>query len=233
MEVVNPQGVNRVEDPKRTETQNRNHSNLVYKEANALGHLLAGEILCPSQADALTPYFSSVLDLFSWRWGGFDLLYPASYIPGLREIGEDWPLNTWGALFPRIGWTTQHSEPKSAAINAQRVGDIITRSGEPHIYNSMTGPVIDGKYFVWPPSGLLENTYKQGYWQRIFPTVLTQSAVPNCEVFGVNDTVTAAGWGGGKVSQTGDYAYTLWRPYTCCEIKGAILVYIDFVDYPP
>ena len=139
-----------------------------------------------------------------------------SYIPGLREIGQNWPLNTWGGLYPRTGWTIQHSEPKSAAITAQRVGEIITRVGEPHIYTPVTGPAVDGNKITWPPFGLIENTYRQGYWQMLFPV-----DSPVCEVFGQNDTVLPAGWGAGRVSDTGNYAFTLWRPYTCCKGRQA------------
>jgi hypothetical protein len=62
-----------------------------------------------------------------------EMFYAASLIPGLREIGN-WPLQTWGGVYPRTGWTTQAEEPKAAAVNAQRAGDIVTRDNQPHIY---------------------------------------------------------------------------------------------------
>lgn len=239
--VRNPQGINRVEDSYRPDTHNRNHQNLIYRETLAVGHPLAGQIYCPSQADSGVPYFISELDAVGWRWGIPDMLFPPSYVPGLREIGF-WPLNTWGPVYPRGGWTIQTEDPKAAAIVAQRTGDIVTRTGEPHVYRSLSGPVIDGRKFTWPPFiGLTENTNRGGDWQLMPPksqdsstTSSNSKITPFCEVFGENDTISITGWGGGKVSPDGDYLFTLWRPYTCCEIKGATLAfYIDFVPYPP
>ncbi|MBN2907818.1 MAG: TraU family protein, partial [Rhodobacteraceae bacterium] len=69
VELVNPQGVNRVEAPRRPDMRNRNHNNLIYKDAHALGHPLAGQFYCPSQAIPLMPYFYSPADPLGWRWG--------------------------------------------------------------------------------------------------------------------------------------------------------------------
>ena len=226
--VTNPVGVERVEDPKRTDTHNRNHNNLIAHDARASGNLLAGRLYCPSQAKPLMPYFISELDKPEWRWGIFDALTPYAWIPGLREIGH-WPFNTWQNVYPRTGWTTQSSAPKSAASVAQRVGDIITRTAQMHLYIPLTGEADDGQKLVWEPGELLENTHREGYWQLLSPTFET-----SCKVFGENDTLKPVDWGGGRVSKDGSYAYTLWRPYQCCEIKGeAFLGSIDFMTYPP
>ena len=131
----------------RTEgTSETDHKNLVYRETDAVGHplsslsgLVAGVgLLCPSQTRSFFPYFQSGLDALSWRQEIPEIFYPASFIPGLREIGT-WPLQTWGGVYPRTGWTTQAEEPKAAAINAQRAGDIVTRTGQPHVYVPVTG----------------------------------------------------------------------------------------------
>lgn len=226
--VTNPKGVERAEDPVRTDTHNRNHNNLIAHDARASGNLLAGRIYCPSQASALMPYFISELDKPEWRWGIFDALTPYAWVPGLREIGN-WPLNTWQNVYPRTGWTTQSSVPKAAASVAQRVGDIITRDAQLHLYIPVTGEADDGQKLTWEPSGLMENTHQEGYWQLLYPVF-----EPGCRVFGENDTLKPIDWGGGKVATDGSYAYTLWRPYRCCEIKGeAYLGSIDFMQYPP
>lgn len=225
--VSNPVGVERAEDPIRSDTHNRNHNNLLSHDAMATGNPLAGMLYCPSQAKPLLPYFISELDQPAWRWGIFDALSPYSWIPGLREIGN-WPLNSWQNLYPRTGWTTQSSPPKSAATIAQRVGDIITRLAQMHIYIPLTGDADNGSKVVWEPDGLLENTQNQGYWQLVYPRFET-----NCQVFGENDTLKLVDWGGGKVSANGNYAYTLWRPYQCCEVQGvAFLGSFDFMSYP-
>ncbi|MGH8549952.1 MAG: TraU family protein [Blastocatellia bacterium] len=234
--VNNPQGDNRAEDAHRSDTHTRNHQNLIYREVHALGHPLAGQIYCPSQASALNPYFLSELDSLGWRWGIPDMLSPPSFVPGLREIGH-WPLNTWGAVYPRTGWTIQADDPKAAAVVAHRAGDIITRSGEPHVYQALTGPATGGNKLTWPPLlSLTENTNRGGDWQ-LEPDAGQQnnqqnSKLPSCEVFGEFDPLRSRG--GGKVSSDGDYLFTLWRPYTCCEIEGASLVFTaDFIAYPP
>ena len=92
--------------------------------------------LCESETTSFYPYFMSSLDALSWRMEIPEMFYPASLIPGMREIGT-WPLQTWGGVYPRTGWTTQTEEPKAAAINAQRAGDIVTRNGQPHIYDQI------------------------------------------------------------------------------------------------
>ncbi len=226
MRVTNPQGVERVEDPARTDTHNRNHNNLIYHEARASGDVLAGLIYCPSQATALLPYFLSELDADQWRWGILEQFMPPSWIPGLREIGH-WPLNTWHNLYPRTGWTTQSSVPKSAASVAQRVGDIITRTAQLHIYLPLTGEADTADKRVWEPGELVENTNREGYFQLLSPVF-----EPGCRVFGENDILKPVDWGGGKVATDGAYSYTLWRPYKCCEIKGAFIGSVDFVPYP-
>jgi len=209
------------EDPKRIDTHNRNHDNLMYKEALATGNPLAGQIYCPTQSET-TIYFESELDIPSWKWGGLDTFDTASWLPGEREIEDG--SNNWGALYPRTGWTIQHSDPKTAGIIAQRVGDIITRESEPHIYNDDLGSApaifVDDEKFTWAPRELLENTNEEGWWEPIAPEFSI-----DCDVFGESGTDD-------DLSEEGDYTYILWRPYTCCEIEAGFLIYIDFMSYP-
>ena len=225
--VIDPQGVNRVEDPQRIDSHNRNHNNLIHQDAIAVGHPLTGRIYCPSNTSAASPYFVSELDIPSWRWGWLDTLNPAAWVPGLREIGR-WPLNNWGHVYPRTGWTVQSEQPKSAAVVAQRVGDIITRDGEPHVYRSILGdPVfVEDNKLTWSPGSLIENSNEQGWWQPTSPNL------EQCLLFGENDTLSLTGWGGGRVAEDGNYIHALWRPYTCCEIDDGVLIVIDFMPYP-
>ena len=128
-------GANRTEGGRNA----RDHRNLVFRETDAVGHpfstfsLISFGTICRSQAVPFTPYYQSGVDALAWRGALPEILYPASLVPGLREIGT-WPLQSWGSVFPRNGWTTQSEEPKAAAITAQRVGDIVTRGGQPHLY---------------------------------------------------------------------------------------------------
>ena len=249
----------------RTEgsTNKRDHKNLVFRETDAIGHplsslsgIVAGVgLLCQSQTASFFPYFQSGLDALSWRQEVPEIFYPASLLPGLREIGT-WPLQTWGSVHPRTGWTTQSEEPKAAAINAQRAGDIVTRTGQPHVYVSLSGDsymhndvirqidnwVDDGSGMltnrrshifsgqkVWPPGPLIEKDHSTGTWQMLVPTPES-----TCDVFGTNDLASSSGWGGGRVDSAGDYAWNLWRPYKCCRRRGQWFLFdIDWFSYPP
>lgn len=214
---------------------NRDHKNLIFRETDAIGHPLSSlsaipatvGLLCSSQTTPLVPYFQSGLDALAWRQEVPEIFYSASFIPGLREIGT-WPLQTWGGVYPRTGWTTQAEEPKAAAINAQRAGDIVTRTAQPHIYLPITGSSGSGQR-VWPPGPLLEKDHRTGTWQMLVPRSET-----SCSVFGTNDLATLTGWGGGRVDRAGDYAWNLWRPYKCCQRRGQWFLFdIDWTSYPP
>ncbi|MDZ7753231.1 MAG: TIGR03756 family integrating conjugative element protein [Gammaproteobacteria bacterium] len=249
----------------RTEgrSEPRGHKNMVFRETDAIGHpmgSLAGVaagvgLLCQSQTTPFFPYFQSALDILSWRQEVPEIFYPASWIPGLREIGS-WPLQTWGNVHPRTGWTTQAEEPKAAAINAQRAGDIVTRAAQPHVYVPLSGSsymhndvtrildrwVDDGfgnllnRWFaffsgqkVWPPGPLMEKNHRTGTWQMLVPRPES-----SCRVFGTNDLNSIGGWGGGRVDAAGDYAWNLWRPYKCCRRRGQWFLFdIDWFAYPP
>lgn len=226
VEITNPEGVNRAEDGGYSDgTENRNHQNVIYQDARVYGHPLTGQLYCPSTTDALSPYFLSELDTVAWQTGGLDLLDYASWVPGFREIGG-WPTNNWGAVYPRTGWTVQHSEPKASGIVAQRVGDIITRDDQPHVYLSILGNylLVEDDKFTWPPDSLEENTNEEGWWEEL--------DFGQCFLFGENDIATLRGWGGGRVADDGEYTYTLWRPYTCCEIGTGVLIKIQIMPYP-
>jgi len=214
---------------------NKDHRNLVFRETDVIGHPVSSlssivastGYLCNSQTTSFFPYFMSGLDALSWRMEIPEMFYPASLIPGLREIGT-WPLQTWGGVYPRTGWTTQAEEPKAGAINAQRAGDIVTRTGQPHIYVPITGGSSSSQR-VWPPGPLVEDDPDTGEWQMLLPKAETI-----CAVFGTNDLASTNGWGGGRVDAEGDYAWNLWRPYSCCEKEGQFFLFdINWINYPP
>lgn len=211
-------------------TKGTDLNTLKFKSSDAIGHPVTSisfSYSCPSQATAFNPYFVSGTDAIAWRLGIPESAYPAALIPGRREIGS-FPSNTWGSVYPRSGFISQSSDAKAGAVIAQRVGDIVTRSGQPHVYQSLYGtPGYNGR--IWPPSGLEENTDKNGKWQMLVP-----ETSKSCTVFGENDTTSLAGWdGNGNNASTGNYAWTLWRPYQCCERKGQFFLYsINFMSYP-
>ena len=113
--------------------------NLRFKEVDAIGHpfpwrqnVFDVPYLCRSQAKPLFPYFVSLLDHLEWR-GGLESARVESITPGLREIGN-WPLNSWGALFPRTGFVQQAEDAKAAAVAVQRAADIVLQSGQARVY---------------------------------------------------------------------------------------------------
>ena len=218
----------------RTEgsVNNRDHKNLLFRETDAIGHpqrifsgFLPG-LICDSQTRPFIPYFQSGIDALAWRQEIPEIFYPASFIPGLRELGH-WPLQTWGGVFPRTGWTTQSEEPKAAALNAQRAGDIVTRTGQPHIYLPVTGSSSRNQR-VWPPGPLIETDPRTGTWQMLLPRTDN-----DCQVFGTNDLLSLTGWGAGRVDAGGDYVWNLWRPYQCCRRRGQFFLFdVNWATYP-
>ncbi|EFB0087991.1 TIGR03756 family integrating conjugative element protein [Salmonella enterica] len=187
-----------------------------FKYADAIGHpatsLIGGQIpgySCNSAATPLFPYFLSTLDTLVWRTGVPELAYPEALIQGKREVGSQASQNMWGNVYPRSGFITQQDDYKAGAVIAQRVADIITRSGQVHVYQPLVGHRSPG---YWPPDPVTENTGTKNHkWQRLSPA-LSQS----CAVF--PDT-------GGHVAKNGNYAWALWQPYSCCKRRGQTFLY--------
>ncbi|MBU9819903.1 TIGR03756 family integrating conjugative element protein [Rahnella sp. BCC 1045] len=185
--------------------------NLHFQYADAYGHpataLIGGQIdgySCKSAATPFVPYFVSALDALAWRSGLPEALYPEALIPGERELGSQSDANMWGNIYPRSGFVTQEDGYKSAAVVVQRVADVITRTGQLHVYQPLVGQSSPG---YWPPDPVKENTGTQNHkWQRLSPQLST-----TCAVF--PDT-------GGVVAEDGNYAWALWQPYSCCKRRG-------------
>jgi integrating conjugative element protein (TIGR03756 family) len=215
----------------RDDRRDKNHP---FRDANAIGHPAAvsnyfassfGYVCPPAAVNAFQPYFESYLDAYVWRsYLPAELLFLESYIPGLREVGT-FPLNTWGNVYPREGRITQANEVKGAAVLAQRVGDIVTRTGQPHVYTSVGtgGMTTSGNLLIWLPPELRENDATTGKWQMMSPQRDT-----SCYAFGANDSILPVQYGDGRVDAEGAYAWTLWRPYSCCSIQGIFIGAIVF-----
>ncbi|NWC43334.1 TIGR03756 family integrating conjugative element protein [Pseudomonas tolaasii] len=166
---------------------------------------------CASGATAFMPYYLSTLDSLAWRHGIPESLYPESLMPGIREIGRQASGNMWGNLYPRQGFLVQPDDFKAAAVMTQRAGDVITRNGQPHVYLPLTPAKGDG---YWPPGPIVENDASTHKWQLLFPQVQS-----TCAIF-PSDPVQSA---------DGGYAWSLWRPYSCCKREGQTFLFsIDF-----
>jgi integrating conjugative element protein (TIGR03756 family) len=218
------------------------HTDFMFREVNIVGNPVAsvvgsvGGMACPSEVTAFRPYYLSSLDAVAWRWQIPEIVYPQSWVPGWREVAESWPLNTWGQIYPRSGFGTQTDPVKQAAVAAQRAADVTTRRGQPHIYTVLGSGSDRYRYThqsnqeVWTPGALKEDSVHFGRWQMVSPKL-----GKHCTLFGRNDTISVTGWGGGKVAGNGSYSWILWRPYQCCETKGAFIGTLPPPDtsYPP
>ncbi len=227
--------------------------NVAFNDVHAIGNPHASIItrakmgvsfLCRSSVKPMFPYILTELDAIAWR---FELIeaaaHPASYIPGLREIGN-WPANTWGSVFPRIGSLQQVDPPKAAAVAVQRAADIVTQVNQvPHVYvpyasdeqetvlvgdiTATTQEACEGSGGEWDTTTTLpkclqqqsaqwlpEGNEKTDWWQMISP-IRTQ-----CEHFGA-----AGEWSSGKQSDDERFAWIYWREYECCMPTGGIFLF--------
>ncbi|MDR2014693.1 MAG: TIGR03756 family integrating conjugative element protein [Azoarcus sp.] len=198
-------------------TTNEAHENNLakFKEADVIGHpggsvfsemMKDYEYFCPGAGIMFFPYFISTLDAPAWRNDLPEALYPASMIPGMREVTD--LTQTWGNVHPRVGFLHQTDDYQAGAVIAQRAGDIVTRNLQPHIYWPLLATQSPG---YWPAGALIEHDAKTGKWQELTPTLSMK-----CAVFPHSGTQTQA--------HQGDYAWALWRPYACCKREGQIFL---------
>ncbi len=200
--------------------------------------------LCKSYVKPLFPYILTELDAIAWR---FELIeaaaHPSSWVPGAYEIGS-WPLNTWGAVYPRIGSVHQVDPPKAAAVTVQRAADIVTKTKQiPHVYvpyasdndeeytvgdiTATTRADCEASDGFWDTltdipkciqqkftQFLPSGSEKTDWWQMISP-IRTE-----CETFG-----TAGEWSLGKQSDDERFAWLYWRKYECCVPSGGFLLF--------
>lgn len=187
-----------------------------FKNADAFGHpggetfykFLSGfGYSCNSPVVAFQPYFVSTLDAAAWRTGIPESFYPEALTPGEREVGQTGDL--WGNVYPRAGALGQTHDYKTGAVIAQRTADIVTRSGQPHVYIPLVPTAHDG---WWPPDPVQENQPDNHGWQMLSPAMSSQ-----CITF--PDRTPEDSYAD-RLSETGDYAWTLWRPYSCCQRRG-------------
>lgn len=199
-------------------TPNKKNDNLPrFKNADVIGHPGGyvlnnmGDYICDSATTGFMPYYLSTLDVQAWRWGVTEMLYPQSLIPGRREIQKG--MNGWGSVYPRQGFLVQGDDGKAGAVMAQRAADFVVRTGQPHIYMSINERAQEGNGW-WPPGSyedpLIEGDITTHKWQQLHPSVSN-----SCEVWPTSGLV--------EQDEQGGYAYALWRPYRCCEPKGAFL----------
>ena len=197
------------------DTVNQIHENtlLKFKNADVIGHpgtavfnRFASQFgySCVGAGTPFMPYLLSSFDFLAWRHNLPEMIYPEALTPGLREVGSTPQGDLWGNLYPRGGFVQQADDHKAAAVVAQRAGDVVTRSAQPHLYQPLLAPAKPG---YWPAGELREGDARTGKWQPLQPTRSS-----SCVVFPHTGSLLQA--------EDGAYAWALWRPYSCCKREG-------------
>lgn len=185
-----------------------------FKDVAAIGNPFVNELsalglsyyLCPSYISPFFPYLQTEYDAYAWRHlVPTELVYPATWIPGLREIGP-WPLMSWGSVHPRIGSIQAEDDVRAAAVTAQRGVDIATRVGEPHVY---------------VPTLLSPSDEQTDKWQMLAPSFdLT------CHTFGQEIEYSV-----NRLAEDGGYGWLYWPVHDCCWPNAGVLIAV--VPTPP
>ncbi len=203
--------------------------------------------LCKSTVRPLFPYMMSEVDAIAWRKAEVNMANTAADIArtGGRHIGSlslnNPNGNTWGTVYPRIGFVYQTEPAKAAAVVAQRAIDIVSQPSQyPHIYSPygyrgvkmfkappetyLCGDDGDGEHGPTYSNCTIGTSFAQWMrpanehsksWQMITPKKNSR-----CEAFGTTDV----NWSRGKNTEDGDYAWNYWRQYECCKPGPGILL---------
>lgn len=192
-----------------SEASKNKNRNLKFKEVSIIGNPVAyamgqSKYVCDSKIKPYVPYYLSTLDEKMWRSGLSEMIYPSSWIPGIKEIGKPW--NSWGSLYPRRGMLNQSNEVKAASVIAARGLEIMTEGGL-HIYQ----PADCGGNDKQKCNGLK----KEGKWQMVSPKKENQ-----CTAFGKESVEQLQG----KIDDDGQYGWTAWRNYGCCIPRSGFFI---------
>ncbi|PMM66455.1 TIGR03756 family integrating conjugative element protein [Vibrio splendidus] len=204
----------------RRSTEGLDNVSMTFQNVDAIGHpgldtiyeFLAGTgYFLRTNVTAMQPYYASTLDPLGWRWNIPDMFKLNSYNP------FDGKLGTLGDVYPRGGFSTQRHPFKSAALAAYKAQHIITREGESRVYQSVVQPSYPG---YWPPEPLSPQSTETAF-QRLYPNgEMTAHVWPE-----FNDSLTITDPYAKQQSQSGQYAWAVWRTYTGCERRGAVLIF--------
>ncbi|MFA0077675.1 TIGR03756 family integrating conjugative element protein [Vibrio artabrorum] len=177
----------------------------IYQYLEGTGYFLRTDVT------AMKPYYASTLDPLGWRWNIPDMFKLSSYNPLDNKLG------TLGDIYPRGGFSTQRHPFKSAALAAYRAQHIITREGESRVYQSVVQSSHPG---YWPPEPLSPQSTETAF-QRLYPDrEMTAHVWPEFD-----DQLSVTDPYGQQQSESGQYAWAVWRTYTGCEQRGAVLIF--------
>jgi len=185
-----------------------------------LSLLSHNKLLLPSAAKPYTPYYSSLMDAYAWRFPALERFYPGSFIPGIHEVGA-FLLHDWGPVYPRNGYVNQPDDAKAAAVVALRASTIVTATEQPHVYQPLSNQCGDHCH-AYP---VTENSNNAQY-QMIYP-----KTEKHCVVFGGSDITHAHPWETDATTQGHRrYVWVLWRRYHGC-IPDKDTTYLGSVDF--
>lgn len=200
--------------PGRTGEGQASTESLRFREVSVIGNpailayrqWLAGRfpLLCSTSVEPLVPYFASEADALAWRIGIAEMVYPESWLPGQRTVGQ-FPMNMWGTVYPRTGSVLQQSDVKAAAVAAQRAVDVASRSGQPHVYI--------------PVPGVPESDEQTDHWQMVHP-----KQDRSCTAFGRDRDYSDER----ENPDGGGYGWIYWPLHHCCPGSGKTIARIRF-----
>jgi TraU protein len=184
------------------------------------------DYMCPPGIMPFGLAFQSDLDAPFWRGiVPLESIYPATWLPGMREIGQGL-LQTWGNVWPRQGAIYQQHPVKGAAAAVQRAGDIISYPAQPHIYTRLQ-LTDDTNYRFFGFQGIREHDEEHTIWQRVFP-----NPQQSCAIFGADDSTSLIGFGDGHNFNSRGTVWNAWRRQDCCKLAtGGVAIFLFSV--PP
>lgn len=198
---------------------NQKYTQYRFKNAEAIGHPggLVFQMIgsfgysCESQTTPYMPYFLSALDFLAWNHNMPEMFYPEALSPLMREVRTS--TDQWGNIYPRSGSVTQTHDYKASAVIAQRVADIVSRSGQLHVYYPVQQSGGNGK---WYPKEVEEGDDKTHRWQLLSPRI-----EQSCKVFPHGGDLASHSE---SFSNQENYSWALWRPYACCKKEGQVFL---------
>lgn len=202
-------------------SSDRGDTNADFKKVDVIGHpaTLVFEALnstgyfCTSCATAYMPYFVSQYDRLGWA-SGIPEMFSLDALMSRRVMGR--ATVRFGNIYPRTGWSVHSEDPKSAALTAQRAVDLVTSDDRSARVYQPVGTDCGNK--CWAPPPVRENDSSTHRWQMLTPV-----KQGDWEIFGQR-----SGWANGKYHGSEQYAWSIWRPYSCCEPQGSFLFSVNW-----
>jgi len=188
----------------------------VFGSPGTLGYHLAaaagGTIpFCKPLTWPMVPYFISTLDP-NWR----DPVIETPWTLANLLTGVSAGTSRFAGLFPRIGFVKQGHDYKASLVGAKRAAHFVRQDYQPHVYTPLD-TWYSSEQGQWPPSQSADYL-----WQQLVPQIMSCRVLPD-----INDTVSITDPYRTRVNAVNGNAWQLWRPYTCCEREGAVLI-LDF-----